>query len=166
MAWTDSGDVIELGGGVGNLSRLIHGEVRGRYTRTDISMQVLTRAPYGDEQRYYDFDQPPPRALVRSASTVVAVNALHCSADITQALMHARKMLKPGGALLLAEGQADPAWPFHYVFGMFDGWWDRGGFKHRDEWLRALQCAGFRDIGYSVMRAGRHDLGGLLWASV
>lgn len=76
--------------------------------------------------------------------------------------------LRPDGVLVLGEG-ANPTtpgglvWCLDFLFCAFDGWWDRSGFLTRWEWLALLDEADFRRTGYSVYRAGRFDLGGVVW---
>jgi hypothetical protein len=49
-------------------------------------------------------------------------------------------------------------------FGLFRGWWDIGGFVPRTGWFAALRQAGFSRPGFAARLAGRHDLGGVIWA--
>ncbi|MFH8347732.1 class I adenylate-forming enzyme family protein [Streptomyces sp. NPDC018045] len=71
-----------------------------------------------------------------------------------------------GGALLvLPHGPAadGPVWPLGPLLSFLDG--STGGGE-TDRWahLARLREGGFRTTGCSVLRAGRHDLGGVLWA--
>ncbi|GAB3564209.1 hypothetical protein GCM10027445_07660 [Amycolatopsis endophytica] len=102
--------------------------------------------------------------------TVVATNAVHCAADKEMALRRLRGMLTDGGRLVLAEAASPTTvegspWALDVLFAARDGWWDRGGLRSRWEWLHLLRVAGFRDPGFAALQAGRHDLGGVLWAS-
>jgi hypothetical protein len=117
----------------------------------------------------FDFDCEPPTELT-GFDVIVGTNAVHCAADKLRTLGALRSMLSDGGVLLLAEGSnptttAGTPWALDAFFCAFDGWWDRGGFLTRWEWLSLLERAGFGRLGYSVLRAGRHDLGGVVWGS-
>ena len=157
--------ILELGAGVGNLSRLIHPHVSASYYRTDGSSRFL-QGEWGTEEMVVNFDEPLPGVRV---DTVVAVNALHCAADVRVTLQHIHSVLNPGGMVVLGEGGPQPEgerpWALDLVFGFLDGWWDRGGFRSRATWLDDLAAVGFKDRGYSELRAGRYDLGGLVWAT-
>lgn len=158
------GSCLELGAGVGNTSRLVHSSATGHYVRTDKQIAFLS-LPFGDEREAYDFDLP---GRWKNLDTIFAVNALHCAADKAKTLGFLFDMMKPGGFLVLGEGQ-DPVvdrepWSLNLVCGLYDGWWDRGGFLDRATWMTLLADAGFRDLGSLPMKAGRYDFGGLLWA--
>ena len=101
---------------------------------------------------------------------IYAVNALHCAPDRHTAVANCAAALAPGGMLLLAEGQGPTTdgttpWALNILFGAFHGWWNTGGFAARYDWLAAMRAAGLTGCGYAQMRAGRHDLGGIIWGS-
>ncbi len=157
------GRVVELGAGVGNLSRHLDTWCVD-LTRTDRLIKFLV-SKWGSRALVVDFDKPLPEF---NADVFVAANALHCSADRYAALSRLCSRLPSGGVLLLAEGEPRPIpsepWALDIVFGFLDGWWDRGGFVSRRTWLDDLRAVGFVDRGYSELRAGRYDLGGVVWA--
>ena len=71
--------------------------------------------------------------------------------------------------LVLGEGQPKTniegtPWALNTFFGLFRGWWDIGGFLPREDWVAALEQAGFSDIRFAARRAGAHDLGGVIRA--
>ncbi len=156
---------LEFGAGVGNTSRLIRIGSNAVLTRTDKCPRLLEKHNYGGFSAGFDFDAPGEWT---GLDTIFGVNALHCAKDIKASLSHLRTMLNPGGTLLIGEGQpmvrdGEP-WVLNAAFGIFDGWWDRGGFVSREKWIQAIYAAGFERIGYSKIRAGSRDLGGLMWA--
>jgi acyl transferase domain-containing protein/NADPH:quinone reductase-like Zn-dependent oxidoreductase/SAM-dependent methyltransferase/NADP-dependent 3-hydroxy acid dehydrogenase YdfG/acyl carrier protein len=57
-----------------------------------------------------------------SFDLVIAANALHATRDLPQTLSHVRRLLKPGGQLVLVEVTAKMGW-IDLIFGMTDGWW-------------------------------------------
>ena len=156
--------VLELGAGVGNTSRLIAEDAGEGYLRTDLHPGQLQRCSAPGAIARYDFNGP---GEWRDLDIVFAVNALHCASSIERSLGCAYEMLRPGGLLLLAEGEPRTTetlpWALTYFFGLFDGWWNVGGFRARTEWREALQATGFVGLGAEPMRAGEHDLGGLVW---
>ena len=162
------GPVLELGSGVGNTTELIAPLVEDGFTWSDGSPELVARGKWPGRGVVFDFDQPPP-ADIGPFATIVATNALHCAANKAASLGWLRSLLAPGGTLVLAEGSNPTTpdgmpWALDFLFCAFGGWWDRTGFLTRWEWLSLLEEAGFSRCGYSVLRAGRHDLGGVVWA--
>ncbi|MGW0789317.1 class I adenylate-forming enzyme family protein [Streptomyces sp. NPDC002911] len=68
-----------------------------------------------------------------------------------------------GPLLVLPHGPAadGPVWPLGPLLSFLDG---EGGRADRWAWLTRLRRSGYPTTGCSVLRAGRHDLGGVLWA--
>lgn len=155
--------ILELGAGVGNFSRLIKSHA-GRYIRTDAHQRFLD-GRWSSDEMVLDFDEPLPD--LPKLNCVVAVNALHCAKAPRDVIKALHRAMAPGGTLILAEGKSYPwcaPWALNLIYGFFDGWWDRGGFRTRQYWLDAMHEAKFSSRGYSVLRAGHYDLGGLVWA--
>lgn len=161
------GRVLEIGSGVGNTTSLIASRVQGEFVWSDGSQELVARGTWPGRGVAFDFDQGPPEGLGQFTA-IVGTNALHCAADKRASLAWLRSMLAEDGALVLAEGSNPTTpdgtpWALDFLFCAFDGWWDRTGFLTRWEWLSLLEEAGFDRLGYSVLRAGRHDLGGVVW---
>lgn len=159
------GNILELGAGVGNASILIGDHVGENYTRTDLKVSLLERLKLPGKIASFDFDKP---GMWRNLDTVFAVNALHCATDKPRSIASIHKMLKVGGVLLMGEGapvtdNRGTPWALTGFFGLFDGWWDIGGFLPRDQWLKIMDDAGFVSLGHAALVAGKHDLGGLVW---
>lgn len=153
-----SGKVLEIGAGVGNFSRYVPEETN--YIRTDIDSKFLQ-----GKYRYeclLNIDKPYTES--EKYDLIVGVNVMHCSANKQTAILYAYEALEPNGVLLLGEGQS-PAevWALDILFGFIDGWWDRGGFIHRYDWLELFNRLSPQEIGYSVYREGKYDLGGIVW---
>ncbi|MCX7121722.1 MAG: AMP-binding protein [Gammaproteobacteria bacterium] len=161
-----SGKVLEVGAGVGNVSRLIYKSVTGHYIRTDLFQGLLDKYPYSDHQETYDFNQP---GKWKNLDTIFSVNALHCAVDKKSALNNLFNMLNEGGYLVLAEGspitniKSGTPWALNYAFGLFQGWHDVGGFISREAWLEYFKEIGFSAFGALKLRSGRNDLGGIIW---
>jgi Methyltransferase domain len=160
------GNVVELGAGVGSCSTLVAGHVTDRFVRTDLQPFLLKRQKIAGSVERYDFNELGPW---RDLDTIFSVNALHCAKDKIATLRHLLDMLRNGGIVVLGEGRPHTddrrtPWALNPFFGLFRGWWDIGGFVPRESWLAAFKQAGFSGAGYAVRRAGRHDLGGVIWA--
>ncbi len=161
------GRVLEVGSGVGNTTSLIAPLVRGSFIWSDRNPELVARGTWPGRGVVFDFDRPPPEDLGHFTA-IVATNALHCAADKRASLAWLRSLLARDGTLVLAEGSSPTTtdgmpWALDFLFCAFDGWWDRTGFLTRWEWLCLLEEAGFGGLGYGVLRAGRHDLGGVVW---
>ncbi len=158
-----SGKILELGAGVGNTSNLLEQCVDEKFIRSDLGEDLNARFSKGSYIKL-DFNEP---FSVRNFDVIFATNAIHCAKDKQVTLQYILNALADGGTFVLAEGepftyQGIP-WALNIFYGMFDGWWDIGGFVKRSEWISMLKKVGFRNIGWSVLRSGQHDLGGIIW---
>lgn len=157
------GEVLELGAGIGNTSNLLESYVSKDFIRSDLGRDLNSRFSIG-KYMSIDFDSP---LSIRNQQTIFATNAIHCAGDKQATLNYIYDSLTEGGYFVLAEGEPithkNTPWALNMFYGMFDGWWNVSGFIQRTEWLEMFKNAGFKDIGWSVLRAGHHDLGGLIW---
>ncbi len=158
------GDLFEFGAGGGATSDQIEPYANGRYLKTDIAYASNPEL-LEDGYEHWDFHDAPRWS---EFDTVFGTNALHCSKDKLSTLLSLRAMLKDDGVLVLSEGSPHtaPALPFalNMVYGMFDGWWDVGGFLHRSEWERLLEASGFYEVQFMPLVMTGHDLGGVITA--
>lgn len=137
--------LLEIGGGTGGGTRnFVRGLSSGaagehsaslrcaRYDFTDVSPTLVSAAKS-------DFDKYRPQMtfgtldIERSYTeqgfpegeydVVLAVNVLHITSNIREALRRARKSLKIGGKLIFKESLSKDGWAEGFVFGLFPGWW-------------------------------------------
>lgn len=94
-----------------------------------------------------------------SYDLIIAGNVLHATADPNQALRNARKLLRSGGSLAMAELTNLESMRHVFVFGLLPGWWLRGGpdpnagdsidqgpLLSEQQWDLAFQEAGFSGL--------------------
>jgi len=116
-----SGDVLEIGSGIGNLSRFIVRDARTAFL-TDVEPEyvgALRRefGSLGDRVRVetWNLDTPPPPTLAGQLfDTIVAVNVIEHIRNDVEAVQRLSALLRPGGTLLIYV----PAGPL--VFGSLD----------------------------------------------
>lgn len=94
-----------------------------------------------------------------SYDVVVAANVLHATKDLSASLRHLRKLLVPGGLLLLLEVTHAQRW-LDITFGLLDGWWR---FTDTDlrrnhpllaahQWQALLETTGFSETASVAVR--------------
>ena len=110
------GDVLEIGSGIGNFSRLIVGRAR-TVVLSDMEahyLDALTTAFAGDRRvtvAAYDLDGEPSSVIAsRRFDTIVAVNVVEHIQDDQALVRRLTALLKPGGKLVVYV----PACPFAY----------------------------------------------------
>ncbi|HYQ15910.1 MAG TPA: beta-ketoacyl synthase N-terminal-like domain-containing protein, partial [Polyangiaceae bacterium] len=162
--------VIELGAGTGGtsgvvLERLTKSSARVEYVYTDISpgftrygaRKFGTRHPYV-QFRALDVEKEPEAQgyAAHSYDVVFATNVLHATRNIRRSLSHARRLLKPGGLLIVNEltGVRDLS---TLTFGLLDGWWlyedgelrlPHAALLGHEQWAQALTDVGFETPAY------------------
>jgi ubiquinone/menaquinone biosynthesis C-methylase UbiE len=86
-----------------------------------------------------------------SFDLVLAANVIHATPDIRRSVGHLRRVLRPGGYLILIETVA-PSRVADCTVGLFDGWWCSRDTALRDgypvismwQWEELLRDEGFR----------------------
>ncbi|MYV52638.1 class I SAM-dependent methyltransferase, partial [Streptomyces sp. SID3212] len=178
--------VLEIGAGTGGTSRPVLGALapygsRLSYDYTDLATGLVRRAEQrlGAEHPFVRFRvldvSADPAAQGFPAGgwdVVLAANVLHATPDLRQTLANCRRLLRPGGVLVLNEATRvlDSV---NVVFGLTDGWWAyRDGelrLPHAPllrpaAWRALLAASGFRDVraqgvpGVPDAESGQHIL--------
>lgn len=163
--------VCEIGAGTGGatatvLQSLCPDGVRAkgasrllRYTYTDMSAGFFDKAaakfrPWRSLMDFKVLDVTQDvgeQGFVEDAyDVVVAARVLHATADLAQALVHARSLLRPGGLLLLLEDTNLDSIVAPLSFGQSSGWWlsseasrPWGPLLSDDRWKELLSANGF-----------------------
>lgn len=155
-------DILEVGAGTGVATTAVLSEIEERFTSycfTDISTGFFEQAKthfnaQGNRMRYQalDISQDPVTQdfAEESFDLVIASLVLHATPSLKRTLQNIRRLLKPGGHLVVLE-----LLPSHHtwigvVFGAFLGWWvgaDEGRVlspaASTSDWDNLLRCTGF-----------------------
>ena len=134
--------ILEVGAGTGGTTSYLLSILNPEqtdYVFTDVSPLFTERARgnFGSHRfvQYEVLDiEKSPEAQGFEAhqyDIVVAANVLHATQDLRQAVQHVRRLLVPGGLLLVIEGTERQRW-LDLIFGLTDGWW-----RFTDQALRA-----------------------------
>ncbi|KAK0670981.1 hypothetical protein QBC41DRAFT_335518 [Cercophora samala] len=130
---------LEIGAGTGSATNAILSSISDKfssYTFTDISSgffeQARERFVQGHPSRNMIFrtldigrDPTKEQGFEEGAyDVIVASNVLHATPKLTETLKNCRKLLRPGGYLLLLENTAaGDALHTEFIFGTLSGWW-------------------------------------------
>ena len=156
--------VIEVGAGTGGTSAKIlqalsvdKDDSKGKsrylsYTYTDISSSFFETA----QKDFKDYPKMIFRPLniekdpieqgyeEHSYDFVVAANVLHATADINTTMRNVRKLLKPGGKLMMYEISRPDTLRTGFVAGLLPGWWlSTDSFRR---WAPSLSSASWHKV--------------------
>lgn len=95
-----------------------------------------------------------------SYDVVIAGNVLHATTNLMQTLQYVRKLLRPGGKLIMGETTNQDNLRDKFVFGLLPGWWlqkekwwstnseyhDEGPLLTEEQWARVLSSGGFSGL--------------------
>lgn len=135
-------NILEVGAGTGTftkhvLNALLSNNGRGaerynHYFYTDVSPAFFERAR--DEFsthahkmifRTFDIERDPSTQGYEEASfdIIAASNVLHVTKSLSKTLQAIRRLLKPGGKLILHENTSPDEIETGFIFGLLPGWW-------------------------------------------
>ncbi|KAF4992917.1 hypothetical protein FGRMN_6861 [Fusarium graminum] len=162
---------LEIGAGTGGCTKRLLGGIAGRnsgeglpieqYTYTDISSGFFeeARRTFTHWETYMDFktldvegDPLIQGYQPESYDVIVASNVLHATKRMDVTMEHVRKLLRPGGHLILVENSPKGA-VIGLIFGTLSGWWahedefrEDTALMYREQWDQILSRNGFGGI--------------------
>ncbi|KAL1801719.1 hypothetical protein ACET3X_002061 [Alternaria dauci] len=156
--------ILEVGAGTGGTTRAMFEAVGNQYASyvyTDISAGFFEPAKEKFNQhagklsfKMLNIEKDPVEQGFEEATydMVVASNALHATRSMKDTLSHCRRLLRPGGFLVLLEITTNHL-PIQLIMGTLPGWWlgiDEGRVWQPtlslDEWDKSLKEAGFSGV--------------------
>jgi acyl transferase domain-containing protein len=165
--------ILEVGAGTGGatvttlqtLTKHGEGEIGARFERydySDISPSFFEQAreQFKDSDNRMDFmvldiekDPIEQGAKAEEYDLILAANVLHATRNIQATLTNVRKLLKPGGKLLLYELTNTNLLRAHFGFGLLPGWWlseepsrEWGPLLSVPDWESHLKRTGFSGV--------------------
>lgn len=159
--------ILEIGAGTG--SSTVHllphlPASRCHYVFTDISPVFTSKARerFANDYPFLDYkvlnieNDPMPQGFEEGGfDIIIAANVLHATENLGQTLEHTRKLLAPGGSLLLLEGTSPQPW-LDLTFGLTDGWWRFSDTARRPDYPLLSTAAWdktLRECGFAAMEA-------------
>ncbi|NET25423.1 type I polyketide synthase [Okeania sp. SIO1I7] len=156
--------LLEIGGGTGGTTSSVLPHLNPdstEYVFTDIGTLFISKAQekFRDRPfvRYQQLDievDPLNQGFeYEQQDIIIAANVLHATKDLRQTLQNVRKLLAPGGILVLWEVTA-PQELLDLTFGLLEGWWRFQDYElrpdypllSREKWKQLLGEVGFTDV--------------------
>lgn len=144
------------------------------YTYTDISVGFFPKAAdifkaYRDKMTFKLFDvEKTPSAQGyenNSYDIVIASNVLHATESLHTTLVNTRKLLKPGGYLLLLEITNNEPIRTGFIWGTLAGWW--AGVNDGRRWAPTITPgmwhSALRKAGFAGVDAVTPEIDGIAW---
>ncbi|KAM7203160.1 putative polyketide synthase protein [Naviculisporaceae sp. PSN 640] len=167
--------VLEIGAGTGGCTQSVLDAFGGgdtdrelrlsHYDFTDISSGFFEQArnrfsAWGDVMQYrkLDVESDPSEQGFEPGSydLIVACQVLHATKNMERTMANVRKLLKPGGKLIMVETTHD-VHDIQLIFGVLPGWWlsEEAERKHSPSlslgmWERVLRSTGFSGLEVQV----------------
>ncbi|KAH6294001.1 hypothetical protein HBI40_065260 [Parastagonospora nodorum] len=157
-------NVLEVGGGTGGCTKAIFSIVDSfaSYTFTDVSSAFFPTArqvfeSQASEMKYQVLDvgkDPIAQGFEpHSYDVIIASMVLHVTKDLRQTMQNIRRLLKPGGYLVIQEGFTNDVGTTGAIFGAFPDWWLGAGegrvigpLVSVAEWDKKLRETGFSGV--------------------
>nr|ALQ32979.1 putative polyketide synthase [Fusarium sp. NRRL 25184] len=154
-------NILEIGAGTGGTTNSVLnaiGDTYGRYTYTDISAGFFEAAKTRFhahskrlEYKVLDIENDPTGQGIPEGSqdVILAANVLHATRNLNETMTNVRKLLKPGGYLIMVEVTGYYL-QMMFLMGGLPGWWlgvdegrTRGPGIGLTEWDEILRDSGF-----------------------
>ncbi|KAF5603867.1 polyketide synthase [Fusarium pseudocircinatum] len=154
-------NILEIGAGTGGTTNSVLnaiGDTYGRYTYTDISAGYFEAAKtrFHAHSKRLDYkvldieNDPTGQGIPEGSQDVVlAANVLHATRNLNETMTNVRKLLKPGGYLIMVEVTGYYL-QMMFLMGGLPGWWlgvdegrSRGPGIGLTEWDEILRDSGF-----------------------
>lgn len=157
-------NVLEVGGGTAGCTKAIFRltDEFASYTFSDVSSAFFPTAQqvFADQAskfKYQVFDvgkDPVEQGLqADSYDVIVASMVLHVTRDLAETMRNIRRLLKPGGYLIIQEGFSNNVGRSGAIFGAFHDWWlgrddgrTLGPLVSVAEWDAVLRQTGFSGV--------------------
>lgn len=174
--------ILEIGAGTGGGTRYMlptlgttatGGPLASLYHFTDVSAGFFTAASeefaeWDDLLQFSKLDigtDPASQGFeVGSYDIVIACQVLHATKSMANTMANVRKLMKPGGTLLLVETTKDQV-DVQFVFGLLPGWWlSEEKERHSSPslsipfWDQILQGAGFTGVDLELHDCESEDM--------
>ena len=153
--------ILEVGGGTGGTTGVVLPAVAQgpcEYVFTDISRAFTGRAAarfaaypfFRVDTLDVETDPLAQGFAAEHFDVIIAADVIHATADLRRTLEHCRRLLAPGGLLIMVEVTVPQRW-VDLVFGLTDGWWKFSDVELRpdyplmssDRWTALLAESGF-----------------------
>lgn len=165
-------NILELGAGTGGATKATLGMIGddfASYTFTDISSGFFPKAKEHFDQnlsssrlayKVLDISKDPVQQgfTPQAYDLIIASQVLHATPSMVQSIKNVRRLLKPGGFLVVNEGINNDTARLGTIFGAFPGWWlgSKNDGRHLgpnlavSEWDQLLRSNGFSGVDSSV----------------
>ncbi|MCL2929917.1 MAG: SDR family NAD(P)-dependent oxidoreductase [Trichodesmium sp. MAG_R01] len=156
--------LLEIGAGTGGTTSYILPnlpENNAEYIFTDLGALFTAKAKerFGDypfvDYQILDIEADPTTQgyNAHQYDVIIAANVLHATANLKETLSNVRKLLAPGGILVLFELTSRQRW-LDLVFGLLEGWWRFQDLEirpdypllSRSKWQEILHETGFTEV--------------------
>ncbi|KAI0376194.1 hypothetical protein F5Y04DRAFT_286173 [Hypomontagnella monticulosa] len=169
--------MLEIGAGTGGATKTVLetvGKTFSSYTYTDISAGFFEKAAelfkdYRDKMTFKTLDvesTPTTQGYeAHSYDIIIASNVLHATASLQKTLENTRRLLKPGGYLMLLEITNNGPVRFTNMMGGLPGWWIGvdDGRKYAATTTPGAWHNVLRKSGFSGVDAITPEIDGLAW---
>ena len=181
--------IFEVGGGTGSATREVLPALKGdsqycrydSYTFTDIGPAFLANAQENFKEFkgviYKPFDMqidPRQQGFDSDFDLIIASNVIHATTNIQETLKNVRRLLKPGGKLVLFEF-VKPRLSWNMILGTFSDFWNgdtdpefprtEGPFLTRAVWHEVLPRTGFRGVDMMLDHFTQHGEAAIIVAT-